>query len=117
MIHAIANGMPDETLSDPEDTWQLLHLFANHLPCTTCGSHFRTFLTRRGMPQTRSSLVALLNDAHNEVNIRLGKRTYTLREHICMFSPSASDGLHVFPKWWIFFLLLWITVITIKRLS
>lgn len=36
--------------------------------------------------QTRSSIVKLLNDAHNEVNARTGKRVYTLREHYQVYS-------------------------------
>lgn len=90
MLHAIAHGMPDETLSTPEETWQLLGLLANHLPCPTCASHFRTFLQRREMPRTRSALVSLLNDAHNEVNVRLGKRTYTLEEHTRLFANPVD---------------------------
>ena len=90
MLHAIAHGMPDETLSTPEETWQLLGLLANHLPCPTCASHFRTFLQRREMPRTRSALVSLLHDAHNEVNLREGQRTSTLEEpRDCLPAPST----------------------------
>jgi chorismate-pyruvate lyase len=35
---------------------------------------------------TRSSIVKLLNDAHNEVNARTGKRVYTLQEHYKVYS-------------------------------
>jgi hypothetical protein len=35
---------------------------------------------------TRSSIVKLLNDAHNEVNARTGKRVYTLDEHYQVYS-------------------------------
>ena len=85
VLHAIAHGMP-ETLPAPRDTWTFLNLFADHLPCATCASHFRSFLARRTMPRRRDALVALLNDAHNEVNVRLGKRTYTLEEHTRLFA-------------------------------
>ena len=36
--------------------------------------------------RTRSSIVKLLNDAHNEVNARTGKRVYTLDEHYQVYS-------------------------------
>lgn len=36
--------------------------------------------------RTRSSIVKLLNDAHNEVNARTGKRVYTLEEHYQVYS-------------------------------
>jgi len=36
--------------------------------------------------KTRSSIVKLLNDAHNEVNARTGKMVYTLKEHYQVYS-------------------------------
>ena len=42
------------------------------------------------MPLTRSCFIRLLNDAHNEVNARLGKRTYTIEEHNHLFAPRAE---------------------------
>lgn len=36
--------------------------------------------------RTRASIVKLLNDAHNEVNARTGKRLYTLEEHYQVYS-------------------------------
>jgi hypothetical protein len=36
--------------------------------------------------KTRSSIVKFLNDAHNEVNARTGKRVYTLEEHYRVYS-------------------------------
>ena len=94
MLHSMAHGMPEGPLATPEATWQLLHLVADHLPCSTCASHFRVFLSRREMPRTRSQFIALLNDAHNEVHARLGKRTYTLEEHMNAFAPD-SQSYHV----------------------
>jgi len=38
---------------------------------------------------TKDSVVKLLNDAHNEVNVRLGKRVYTLEEHYDVYSLEA----------------------------
>ena len=36
--------------------------------------------------RTRASIVKFLNDAHNEVNARTGKRLYTLEEHYQVYS-------------------------------
>jgi hypothetical protein len=38
---------------------------------------------------TKESVVKLLNDAHNEVNVRLGKRVYTLEEHYDVYALKA----------------------------
>jgi hypothetical protein len=75
-----------------------LRLFARHLPCPSCRRHFTDFLDRRLTDDslaTRDALVALLNDAHNEVNARTGKRVWTLAEHRRAYArprPRSSDG-------------------------
>lgn len=79
----------------------LLHLFARHLPCPSCRTHFTAFLERRLDAEalaTRSALVALLNDAHNEVNARLGKRVYTLEEHRRVYTLRRRMTARVDPR-------------------
>tara|TARA_B110001450_G_C17506215_1_gene434476 strand:- start:176 stop:502 length:327 start_codon:yes stop_codon:yes gene_type:complete len=66
-----------------------LNTFAEYLPCPRCQRHFQEFLKRRMTDdalRTRASVVKLLNDAHNEVNARTGKRVYTLDEHYQVYS-------------------------------
>lgn len=41
---------------------------------------------------TRASIVSMLNDAHNEVNARTGKRVYSLEEHYDVYSLSSTRG-------------------------
>ena len=43
--------------------------------------------------RTREDLVALLNDAHNEVNARNGKRVYTLEEHYRMYQVQNTSPI------------------------
>ena len=67
-----------------------LREFARRLPCPKCRTHFDDFLDRRMDEEslaTRKSFVKLLNDAHNEVNVRTGKRTFTLQEHYEVYRP------------------------------
>jgi hypothetical protein len=73
-----------------------LMLFARLLPCPTCRSHFtqllEAHLDARAL-ETRASLVSFLNDAHNMVNVRLGKREFTLAEHYRVYAmphPRAT---------------------------
>ena len=89
-LHVFAHTAP-ETLSDVDvGRWEtLLITFADYLPCPRCREHFHDFLERRMTPRslaTRGSIVSLLNDAHNEVNARVGKRVYSLKEHYEVYS-------------------------------
>lgn len=84
-LHVVAHSFPHEP-SDAErdDMRTFLLLFTKHLPCPSCKRHFMDLLSRRldeRALQSRFSLVAFMNDAHNEVNRRLGKRVWTLEEH------------------------------------
>ena len=55
-------------------------------------------LARRATPDAlsgRAAVVRLLNDAHNEVNARLGKRVWTLREHYEVYSLERAAARRV----------------------
>lgn len=62
-----------------------LYGFGSFLPCPKCTRHFLEFLDAKfanGFEvTTRAMAVELMNDAHNSVNIRNGKPTWTLEEH------------------------------------
>ena len=102
-LHTIAHTSPD-AIDDRQrkEYVAFLVLFAKFLPCPSCSLHFREFLTRRLSKtqfRTRDELVALLNDAHNEVNARNGRRIFTLEEHCRAYSlnqPRASSNVVVF---------------------
>lgn len=71
-----------------------LHLFAQHLPCPICRKHFQALLEQSlddDALASRDTLVRFLHDAHNEVNLRLGKRVWTLEEHYRAYRPSSSE--------------------------
>lgn len=89
-LHVFAHSAPKELTKDEmqQFAW-FLNTFAEYLPCPRCRTHFKNFLDRRMSDETlrmRSSIVKLLNDAHNEVNARTGKRVYTLEEHYQVYS-------------------------------
>jgi hypothetical protein len=95
-LHVVAHTYPRApTEAQRAETRRFLQLFAAHLPCPTCREHFADFLRRRldgddAPLASREGLVALLHDAHNEVNRRLGKRTLTLAEHMRLYArPTA----------------------------
>ena len=98
-LHAFAHTQA-ETLTEEEIEqfgW-FLTTFAGYIPCPKCRRHFQNFLDRRMTRETlatRASIVSLLNDAHNEVNARTGKRIYTLEEHyeVYSFRPKHRNTL------------------------
>ena len=89
-LHVFAHSAPKElTREEMQKFAWFLNTFAEYLPCPRCRKHFQEFLDRRMTEdtlRTRSSIVKLLNDAHNEVNARTGKRVYTLDEHYQVYS-------------------------------
>ena len=91
-LHAFAHAAPARLTEAEEDAWRaFLAHFAALLPCPRCRRHFAAFLARRARAplRTRGDLVRLLHDAHNEVNVRTGKRALTLAEHYALYSTAA----------------------------
>ena len=94
MLHVVAHSFPSSPTDEHrQHMHNFLHLFALHLPCPSCREHF-TDLLKRNIPEatadafrSRDSLVMFMNDAHNEVNRRLGKREFSLTEHYAIYRP------------------------------
>ena len=88
-LHVIAHTSPLVMDSDERRSMRtFLYSFAAYIPCPKCRKHFTSFLRRRMTDEAlsgRAGLVRLLNDAHNEVNARTGKRVYTLKEHYAVY--------------------------------
>jgi hypothetical protein len=88
-LHTFAHRAPLELTDQDREQWTtFLRLFTAFLPCPKCRVHFADFLDRRLQSDalsTRKTLVALLNDAHNEVNARNGKRVFSLDEHYAAY--------------------------------
>jgi hypothetical protein len=93
-LHVVAHSWPRSPSDDDREAMRaFLVLFARHLPCPVCRRHFQALLERSlddAALASRASLVAFLNDAHNEVNARLGKRVWTLDEHYRAYRPAAK---------------------------
>lgn len=96
-LHVFAHTAPKRlTLSEAHQWALFLDLFGQRLPCPKCRLHFSDFLERKldmESLRTREDLVALLNDAHNEVNARNGKRVYTLEEHYRMYQVQNTSPI------------------------
>lgn len=97
VLHVTAHTYPrNPTPKQQEETRNFFFLFAKHLPCPACRKHFLEHLDTH-LPEgsaalsSRFALVSFINDAHNAVNERLGKRVYTLAESNAMLLTPPSD--------------------------
>lgn len=104
-LHAVAHKLPPHL--DEHQKAQVrsfLLAFAALLPCKRCAAHFEQYLHEHmtdAALESRAAVVALLNDAHNAVNRRLGRREFTLAEHYDLFrrgrvpeDAARADRLH-----------------------
>lgn len=97
-LHVIAHTFPvTPTPEERHRVYDFLYLFALHLPCPSCSRHFLELL-KRTLPnpnadalKNRYTLVEYMNNVHNEVNVRLGKRTFTLEEHYKVYNRSSVN--------------------------
>ena len=118
-LHTIAHTWPRQPTSDDQREMRAFLLsFSRHLPCPACRKHFRAFLDRRLTDESltsRSSVVRLLNDAHNEVNLRLGKRVWTLNEHYQAYSTQRHSPMA--PPWMVVAATIAATLVAVRLLA
>ena len=93
-LHAFAHRVPVTPSADQQrDFRHFLYSFGKHLPCPTCRTHFLKYLdvhlTTHSLA-SRAATVAFLNDAHNDVNARLGKPIWSLDAHMAAYSPAVQ---------------------------
>lgn len=77
----------EPTQEDRMNMYMFLYYFARVLPCKRCSDDFKLYLDKKLAERTASSIldsrknmVRFVIDAHNAVNIKLGKRTYSYEE-------------------------------------
>lgn len=99
-LHMFAHTAPLQLQpSERDEIKSLLRSFGRHLPCPTCRVHFCAYLDAHMTDEcmsTREGIVALLNDCHNEVNRRKGRRTYDLQEHHRLIHGDYSSSSRPF---------------------
>lgn len=104
-IHAVSYSYPKRpTSQDKLNMYKFLTNFARVLPCKRCRDDFTAYIDlnlseREGSSALMSNetFVHFLVDAHNHVNQKLGKRTYTYREVDKMYTSvhSKRSGVNV----------------------
>lgn len=82
------------TTCSRDDFIAFVSAFCKAIPCDDCKAHFATIL-QRALPALRADATVPLFDAtvewHNEVNARLGKRTYTRAEALPLYDASQRE--------------------------
>lgn len=75
LLHSIAATYPEKPdTKQQQDLKQFLKLFGNFYPCWYCGDDFKAYLTKtEPVVDTQDKFGRWLCDAHNEVNVKLGK--------------------------------------------
>ncbi len=94
-LHSFAHKASESLDTDEREEWRLfLYLFSKRLPCPKCRTHFKQYLDANVTTDTfatREGLVRFLHDAHNDVNTRLGKPTWTYEDHRRLYARPASE--------------------------
>ena len=97
-LHAFAHAAPAR-LTEAAATRGAHFLAPRPPPVPRCRRHFAPDARRARAPlRTRGDLVRLLHDAHNEVNVRTGKRALTLAEHYALYSTAAPPPRRPRPR-------------------
>ena len=96
MMHYITMAYPDDpSVEDKENIKNFFSSLKNVLPCENCRVHFELNLKKHPLNNNvlscKYNLINWLNDIHNEVNIRTGKKTYTYNELIKEYSNKKTN--------------------------
>lgn len=96
MSHYITFAYPDMPTS--EDKNAIKSYFENLkylLPCQNCRSHYIQYVTNHPLTDdillSRYKLIKWLVDLHNSVNVRIGKKEYSLDEVIKIYSSDENN--------------------------
>lgn len=118
-LHAFAHTYPNEpSLTQKAGARAMLYSFADFLPCPKCRVHFQIWLDQNltlDRLRSRKSFVAFMNEAHNAVNARLGKKQFTLQEHYDVYSRPQTGEFYYAP--FVFLGAVILCVVISKRLT
>ena len=106
-LHLLAYAYPYQpSVHDQQSMMLLIVNLLEQLPCPACSHHAKIYETQHPVNTTsKSSLLAWVNAFHNNVNHRLGKRTYTDKDsneiisEWIKHSSQISDTNRTWPIW------------------
>lgn len=115
-LHTVSYTYQKEpSLDDKHNMYMFLTYFAKVLPCTKCKNDFtdyvNTTLSKNSSHlESRKNLSMYINDAHNYVNKKTGKRQWTYEESREKFLTPNTDNTYIIVVLLIIVLLLTISM-------
>lgn len=101
-LHSFAYAAPAELDAGAQRDWmQLLTALSRLMPCKRCADHFKGEIQKTfpdGAVGDRANLIRGINRIHNAVNVRRGKRTYSLPQHYRLYESPKWDFVISFEE-------------------
>lgn len=94
-LHTMAATYPDTPSSNQQsDMKTFLGIFSKIYPCWYCAEDFQKWMKNGNEPkvQSKEELSNWLCDAHNEVNVKLGKPTFDCKQWRQRWKDGWKDG-------------------------
>lgn len=89
-LHCFAHCMPTVLTNEQQMNFKtFLYSFSFYLPCPTCRYHFHKYLDDNISElsfKTKDDVIQFVFDAHNDVNVRLGKAIFRFSDHNAIYT-------------------------------
>ncbi|EMC96012.1 hypothetical protein BAUCODRAFT_71192 [Baudoinia panamericana UAMH 10762] len=95
LLHSMAATYPERpTANQQTETKQFLTLFSRMYPCWVCADDFRTWMTQGNEPRVsnRDEFGRWMCEAHNAVNVKLGKESFDCNRWEERWRTGWRDG-------------------------
>ncbi|KAK5115538.1 hypothetical protein LTR62_001197 [Meristemomyces frigidus] len=95
LLHAMTAAYPERpSLTQQMETKQFLGLFSKMYPCWVCADDFRTWMKDGNEPRVsnREDFGQWMCEAHNAVNVKLGKQSFDCKRWEERWRTGWKDG-------------------------
>jgi len=95
LLHSIAASYPERpTPNQQTETRQFMQLFGKMYPCWVCADDFRAWMKQGNEPRVsnRQEFSQWMCEAHNAVNVKLGKKTFDCAKWDERWRTGWKDG-------------------------
>ncbi|MCJ1310016.1 hypothetical protein MMC25_003677 [Agyrium rufum] len=96
LLHTISASYPEQANSTQQSEMkQFISLFSKLYPCWVCADDFREWMHKPGNEprvEGREKLGRWMCEAHNEVNVKLGKQTFDCSKWAERWKDGWKDG-------------------------
>ncbi|KAK4194099.1 putative FAD-linked sulfhydryl oxidase ALR [Triangularia verruculosa] len=94
LLHSIAATYPEKpTPSEQSDVISFMKLFSKLYPCWVCAEDFQSYIEKKQIKAgSRDEFGNWLCEAHNDVNEKLGKKTFDCSKWLERWRDGWKDG-------------------------